>query len=64
MALLYGLVGRLTAENSGFRPGQFADYVQFVDLLNCSNVQVVNFEFDLVPLPYTALVIDSVDPEA
>lgn len=39
----------------------FADYIQFVDLLNCSNVEVMNFEFDLAPLPYTALVIDSVD---
>ena len=33
----------------------FSDYVQYVDLLNCSRVQIVNFEFDLQPLPYTAL---------
>ena len=41
----------------------FADYCQFVDLLNCSRVQIVRFEFDLEPLPYTALAIESVDPE-
>jgi hypothetical protein len=26
MGLLYGRAGRLTAENGGFRPGQFADF--------------------------------------
>eukprot|EP00937_MAST-01D_sp_MAST-1D-sp2_P007726 g7726.t1 len=39
----------------------FSDYVQFVELLNCSRVQIVNFGFDLLPLPYTALAIDAVD---
>ena len=42
----------------------FSDYVQYVDLLNCSRVQIVNFVFDLKPLPYTALAIESVDVEA
>lgn len=42
----------------------FSDYVQYVDLLNCSRVQIVNFLFDLKPLPYTALAIESVDAEA
>jgi hypothetical protein len=42
----------------------FSDYVQYVDLLNCSRVQIVNFVFDLKPLPYTALAIESVDAEA
>lgn len=42
----------------------FSDYVQYVDLLNCSRVQIVNFVFDLKPLPYTALTIVSVDAEA
>ena len=42
----------------------FSDYVQYVDLLNCSRVQIVNFAFDLHPLPYTALAIESVNAEA
>ena len=42
----------------------FSEYVQFVDLLNCSRVQIVNFAFDLQPLPYTALAVESVDAES
>jgi hypothetical protein len=42
----------------------FTDYVTFVRLYNCTRVTVQNFEFDLDPLPYTALSIDSVDLEA
>ena len=30
----------------------FADYCQFVDLLNCSRAQIVRFEFDLEPLRF------------
>lgn len=42
----------------------FGRYTAFLQLVNCSRVTVQNFVFDLDPLPYTALAVDTIDPGA
>ena len=42
----------------------FSRYTAYVRLVNCTRVSVQNFVFDLAPLPYTALAIDTVDAVA
>jgi hypothetical protein len=41
----------------------FSDYVTFASLLNCTRVSIIQFNFDLDPLPYTALSVYEVHPE-